>query len=154
MEENKQNQQQESGKVKKKFEESKRKLEAIMGNPTWFKQPKVGKAQLPALLERMALAKQEDLFKKFETAAGALIEEKLAYDKAVKQKEAEFNKAVEDKMKDFQVKMDALFALIDQIDGITSDYYGALTSIAEGKAPVVMGENQPGESTEGISPSL
>lgn len=145
MEDNKLAQQPEGGKVKKKFEESQRKLQAIMGNPHWFKQPKIGQDQLPDLLKRLASVKQEELFKKFEQAATSLIEEKLAYDKAVKQKEKEFNEAVEAKMKDFQAKMDNMFSLVDQIDNITKDYYTALTSIAEGTPPVSMGNTPPGE---------
>src|ERR1044072_290279 len=144
MEETK-NQQDGGNKVRKKFEESTKKLTAIMGNPHWFKQPKIGQAELPELLERLTLGKKEELYKKFETMAIALVEKKIAYDKAVKQKEKEFNDAVEAKMKEFQGDMDALFAIIDQIDNITKDYFAAFTSVAEGKPPVVMGDQTPGE---------
>lgn len=145
MEENKQNQQQESGKVKKKFEESMKKLQAILGSPTWFKQPKIGQAELPALLERMTAAKKEELYKKFESMAGTLVEKKLAYDKTVEQKQQDFNKAIEDKMKEFQVDLNAMFAIVDQIDNISRDYYGALSSVADGTPPVVLGNQSPGE---------
>lgn len=153
MEENKQNVQ-DGGKVKKKFEESLRRLQAILGSPDWYKRSKIGQAELPALLERMTATKKEDLYRKFETMASNLIEKKLAYDKEVKQKEQEFNKIVEEKMKSFQVEMDEMFAIIDQIDNITKDYFGALNSIAEGTPPVVIGNTQPGEGIEGNSSSL
>lgn len=148
MEENKQAQQQENGKVEKKFNESLKKVQAILGNPGWFKQPKIGQNDLPELLERLTANKKEELYKKFETAAIALIEKKLAYDKAVKQKQQEFNKAVEDKMKEFQNDMDAMFSLIDQIDNITKDYYTALSSIQEGTPPATVGNTSQGEDTE------
>lgn len=145
MEENKQNQQEGGNKVRKKFDESMRRLEAIMGNPNWFKADKIGKDELPGLLHRLTANKKEELYRKFETSAITLIEKKLAYDKAVKQKEQEFNKAVEDKMKEFQVDLDAMFAIIDQIDNITGEYYGALKGVIAGTPPVVMGEQAPGE---------
>lgn len=140
MEENKQNQQQEGGKIKKKFEESIKKLQAVMGNPNWYKQPKIGQDELPELIRRLTANKKEELYRKFEEAAITLIEKKIAFDKAVKQKEKEFNDAVEAKMKEFQGDMDAMFNLIEQIDNITKDYFGALTSVQDGTPPVTLGE--------------
>lgn len=148
MEENKQTQQQENGKVEKRFNESLKKVQAILGNPGWFKQPKVGQGDLPELLERLTATKKEELYRKFETAAIALVEKKLAYDKAVKQKQQEFNKAVEDKMKEFQNDMDAMFSLVDQIDNITKDYYTALSNIQDGTPPATVGKTSPGEGSD------
>lgn len=151
MEENKQ-QQDNGNKVRRKFDESLKMVQAILGRPDWFKNPKVGKDELPELLHRLTSNKKEELFKKFEAAAISLIEKKLAFDKSVKQKEQEFNKAVEDKMKEFQVDMDAMFALIDQIQNITKDYFNALTTVADGTAPVVLGNSEPREGMDDSKP--
>ena len=149
MEEPKLQEQQGENKVKKKFEQSLKRVQALMQSPDWYRPNKIGKDDLPGLLEQLTSDRKTELFEKFKKLCNILVDKKLAYDKAVKEKEKEFNAAVEAKMKEFQVDMDAIFALVDQIDNITKDYFGALTSIQEGTPPAIVGNPQPGEDAVG-----
>lgn len=135
MEENKEQQQSANGKkVLEKFNESMKKMEAIMGNPNWFKPTKkVSKDAIPSIITNMAEKKKAALIESVETALVNVIEEKQKFDKIRAEKEAAFQKAVIEEMQKLLVKLDAVFAMVDQIGSIEQSYYSALKGIVNPK---------------------
>lgn len=139
MEETKPTEQQGEGKIKKRFEASMKKVQALLKDPNWFKAEKIGKDDLPNILQELAADEKLEIFNRFKAAYKSLVDKKRAYDKAIKQKEQEFNKAVEDKMKEFLVDLDAMLSMVDQMDSIEKEYYVTLHSIQEGTPPATVG---------------
>lgn len=145
MEEAKPAEQQGEGKVRKKFEAAMKRANALMRDPNWFKIKKIDRNELPDILDEMAAEEKEELYGKFKAACRALVDKKRNYDKVVKQKEKEFNDAVEAQMKLFLVDLETIFTMVDRIEAVEKEYYDALSSISEGTPPVIIIEQEPGE---------
>lgn len=129
-EEVKQGEQQENSfsKTEKRYKKVMGQLIAVLGDPDWSKRPKIGGDALNDFLSRATEAKREKLYKDFEAGLNALVDEKGAYDKLVRQKEKEFNAAVEAEQKKFIIKAEALLSMVDDVKGVERRYLETLTS--------------------------
>jgi hypothetical protein len=124
-------QQQEAGKVGKKFEENLKKITALLGGP----KPLSGKKRLPkdavgTLVEQLLKEKVEAAGVKFKTDLGELIEKKIAFDKAVAEEEKKLAKFKEDKMAEFNKSAQGILDQIEGIDEMTASYYSTLGQVA------------------------
>ncbi len=128
MEENKQ-QPEEQGKEAKKvaarYDKVLGQITALMG-PDWFKSQKIGRGQLPELIEEIVQERKKELYDQFKVNYKALVEERRRTDRTIAEKQREFEKIVTEAKKEFLKKSDAALGLIAQIEQVEREYYQTL----------------------------
>jgi|ERR1041385_754389 hypothetical protein len=144
-EEQKQNDQQNAGKVAKQFDENMNKLIAILGGKDLLKTPKLGADDLTEAVKELAKEEKEKRVKLFKEKAAAIIQRKMEFDKEVAAKEKEFQNTVNAKKKEFNEEIKGVFSMIKEIENIEKSYYETLKGMAkpdEGSQTTVQEEGQ------------
>lgn len=128
-----QQQQNDNGKIKKKYEAALAKLNVIMeGTQLLAKAPKVNGADVSALILELAKEEKEALGKQFKTEAISLIQEKRKFDAYIIEANKKLNKEIEEKQKEFTSKAEKLFALMEKAENIEKDYAKVLGAAEDG----------------------
>lgn len=124
-------QENESGKVAKKFEQNIKKITAVLGGAAPLKgSKKVPKDAVGGVVEELLKERKEEAAKKLKVDLGGLIDAKLAYDKALAEEEKKLAKFKEDKMKEFNQKAEGILNQIDGIGELERSYYQTLGQVA------------------------
>jgi hypothetical protein len=147
MSDQKEDQQQEAGKELKKFEKFKRQLVALVGGETPLrKRAKASKDVVQQAMEILLSEKKAAKIKEVKDGAEALCEKYIAFMEFKSQKEKEFAKAVEEKMKEFNKEAETLFGKLEGIDQMEKTYLEALQGATTGG--VKTGTSALGETEE------
>jgi Rps23 Pro-64 3,4-dihydroxylase Tpa1-like proline 4-hydroxylase len=130
-EENKEQNQQDAGKVAKAFDRNMERLVALLGGKDLLmKAPKLGGEPLNEAVKELVKEQKEKMVKDFKEKAMAVITSKQAFDKLQVEKQREFDKAINDKKKEFNKEVEGLFAMIDKIENLEKSYYETLRGMA------------------------
>ncbi len=132
-EENVEQGEKDSSKVKKQFDEALKSFVAILGGETLLTPTKLNNPNLQIAINELAAEEVQEKITTFKTKAKALIKKKAEHDKHVADMEKEFEKKKEESMKGFISEANDLKKLIADIGGIQKKYYDALTSAASGE---------------------
>lgn len=116
-----------------KFAKNMKKLIALFRGEALLQEQKVGKDDLSNVLDELSKEEKQALFNDFKAKAKQLIKRKQEFDKFVKAEKAKFEKAVEDKQKEFNKEMEGIFGIVEKIQTIENDYYTALKDLSSPK---------------------
>lgn len=139
--EQQQNQQNENGKVAKKFANNMRKLVALMSGEALFKKPKLDSPGIEEALQELVKDEKEDLIKKFKEEAKKLITRKQEFDTFCKQQEKQMEQAILDKKKEFNKEFNSLFSIVERIEEIEKNYYQTMKSMSDSPTEQGTSEN-------------
>lgn len=131
---NEQEQQNEGGKVTKKFDVALKRLYTLLGERKGMLDgtPKIAPDAITAAIAELAKEEKEELIKQFKTKAVELIKKKKEFDAFVKTKEAELKKSVQEEQKKFTTQAEGLFGLMQRSQDIEKDYAKVLGAAEEG----------------------
>lgn len=126
MEEKEKEQQQDSGKIEKKFQENLSKLMGLLkGNEQVFKE-KVPNEDMDLIIEELIKERKEKTIEEFKKKASNILDKKVEFDKFVKQKESELKSAINNKRKEFSKEMEDCFNLVENINSLHQQYKNSL----------------------------
>ena len=120
---------QDAGKEHQKFEASKKKLIAILSGEDLLRPGKVEKDAVTKAMEALVKEKKEAQIIDLKKEVGALIDSYIAFNKFQAEKKKEFEKAVGDKMKEYNKQASAIFAKMEGIEQLEKDYAKALGAV-------------------------
>ncbi len=135
------NQSKETKKIVDAFSKAMEGLSTIFqgeGNIKPVKQ--LNSSSVPTLMQEVYKEEEEALAKRFKDGAKALMVAKIAYDRCIKQQEAEMQKAKNKKMKEFTQEANKLVGLIAQISELPQHYANALNPEGTSQEPSTDGE--------------
>lgn len=114
-------------KIAKKFDAAMNNLTAMLkGNTSLFKKPKVKSSDLGAIIEELLKDRTEAAMKNFKVEAITLIDEKIAFDKFVLQKQKEFEDVVLKKKEELTKKANGVFSMLEDVNKMAADYRATL----------------------------
>lgn len=123
------NKAQEGDKVTKGFEATMKKLVAIAGgDKNLFPKKKVSKDSVKTIVDGLLSERKEATEKEVKEDIIKLLDGYVAYTKAVSEKEKEFIKLKQDKMKEFSESAAKVFNKIDSIDKLSDEYYAGIAA--------------------------
>lgn len=122
---------QESGKIQKKFQESMKKLTALLNGETLYTPLKMEGEDIQKAVEELAKEEKKELMEEFKKKAKELIQEKRTFDKFVVQQKKELDKKVEEKQKAFTEQASKLFGIVKNIQNIEKEYTATIKSTDE-----------------------
>lgn len=127
--ENNNQQPSEENKIKKNFDNTMKKLVAIVGGEqNLFPVKKVEKDVVANIVTNLIKEKKENIEKEVKTELVSLLDKYVEFKKAVVTKEKELEQLKDNKMKEFNEAANKLFGKVDQIDEISKSYYEALNN--------------------------
>jgi hypothetical protein len=128
-----QNQQNENGKVDKKFEQNMAKMMSMLsGNYSAFK-TKIPNDKMGEVVSKLLEKRSAAAIEKFMEEASQLLDDKVAFDRFVSQQEKALKEAVTNKKKELNKKFEAVFGLIDNVDKLHGDYMRSLKELTTGE---------------------
>ena len=134
-------QQNDSGKEHKKFEANVAKIAAVLGGKSaLFNNTKADGSVLSAVVSKLNEKKKEALEVRILTGLEGLIENYTAFYKEVENKKKELQKAIADKEKEFNKKVDEFWKLVDSNDEGVKDMLKAIGAIASAEPAAEEGE--------------
>lgn len=125
-------QQQEGGKVRKKYDEALSNLTRVLGGQSLYAPIKLASTEVQTAVMELAKEEKEKATKAFKEKAIALIQKKREHDRHVAQLKKDFLKKEEESMKKFTEEAGALFKELENIQNIEKDYYDVLLSAKTG----------------------
>lgn len=126
-------QQNEAGKVSKKYEADLSFMTAVLGGQELFKPTKALPDDVKNAIAELVKDEKTNLINSIKLKAVSIIQRKREHDKHVAQLEKEFNKKKEESMKEFSKEVDELKREIDNVKEIESSYYNLLGAAATGQ---------------------
>lgn len=136
MSEEKKDQQQEAGKVRKKFETALQNLTQVIGGETLYKPTILIPAEIKAAVIELAKEEKEACVKDFKEKVITLIKKKREHDRTVAQLRKDFEKKEEEGMKSFTDEANNLFKILRDIQSIEKSYFDTLVSAGTGTSSV------------------
>jgi hypothetical protein len=127
---NDQQQQNENGKIGKKFEKNMKTLVALFNGKSLLNRTKLGDAELSTTIEELVKEEKDSLKLEFKAKAKDIIKKHQEFEKFKKQKQAEFDKLVEEKQKELNSEMDKAFGIVDKISELEKNYYNSLSQLS------------------------
>jgi len=125
--------QNEGGKVEKKFQTALKKLTAILSGEAAYKPAKLVGLEVITAVQELAKEEKEAKAKEFKEKAKALIQKKRDFDSFVKKQKQELEKKIQEEQKKFTEDAEKLFQLVEDIANIEKSYYETLGNAEEGK---------------------
>lgn len=125
--ENQQNQKEDSGKIEKNYQNVFQKLVAIVGGEQNLRPTKrVKRDVLSKVVEGLLKDQREKAEADIKDGLSKLLDKHVQLQKAIAEKEKEFNKLKEDKKKEFTQEANNLFGKLADLDQLEADYKTAL----------------------------
>lgn len=124
----KQEEQGETGKIAKRFDNNINKLKSVFKGEEAFKKASIPNSEVGELVDELIKEEKDKLKASFKEKAANLLKKKVEFDKFIKQKEKEFQDAVTNKKKEFNKEMEDTFALLENIEKLKEDYLKSLTT--------------------------
>lgn len=133
---NQNNQQEQNDKITKNYNAAIEKLAKVLGGEENLAAPKkIGHDALAKVTNTLLKDRREKAVKEVETDLAIILDKKLALDKEIKQKQDEFEKLKQQKMKEFTEAVNKVFAKVENIDKLGDDYLNILKGVGgEAKA--------------------
>lgn len=139
-EDQQQKEKQDAGKEQKKFEAAQKKLIALLlGETTLLKPGKVPKDAVQQAMEILVKEKKEGMIEGIKKEVSGLLDEYIAFNRFKEEKKKEMEKAVADKLKEFNKKAGAIFTKMEGIEQLEKDYVQALGAVST-PAPETTGD--------------
>lgn len=132
--------QQDAGKVEKKFQNDLSFVTAVIGGKEMFAPTKLVPDEVRTAMAELAKEEKEAAIKALKDKAVAIIKKKREYDSNRKKLLDEFKKKDEENMKEFSKEVDGLRKGIDNIKELEKSYYDALSSADRGVPGDLEGE--------------
>lgn len=126
-------QEEQKGKIKKRFDETLRLFTAVLGGETLLRPTKLAPDSVQIAIQQLAAEEVAEKINLFKDGAKALIKKKIDHDKEIEKLEKEFEKKKEESMKSFVEEGDKLMRMISDIRNIEKTYYDALIAGASGE---------------------
>ena len=126
MSEQQENQKQENGKIRKKYENDLKNLTKVLGGNFLFSPTKLANSEVIEAVKELAKEEKEKLVKSFKERAVAAIQKQREHLKNVDLLKKEFLKKQEDSMKEFSKTVDGLFKDLEDIKNIEENYFNIL----------------------------
>lgn len=123
----------EAGKVSKKYESDLSFMTAVLGGKELFKPSKALPEDVKSAIAELVKDEKTNLIESIKKKAVSIIQRKREHDKHVAQLEKEFMKKKEESMKEFSKEVDELKKEIDNVKEIESSYYNLLGAAATGE---------------------
>ena len=130
------------GKEAAKFEKNFSKLVALFKGKKVFKGSKVGEEDLDSVLDELVKEEKQQVITEFKEGAKKIIKSNRDFNKFVKDQQAAMDKAINEKRKELNKEMEALFGKVEKIENIERDYYEQLRQAA------TQGTSLPGSDTQ------
>lgn len=128
MNEQQNSQPEENDKINKQFENTMKKLVAIVGGKENLStKKKVGKDVLANVVNGLMQEKREATEKEVKEKLTELLSKKVEFDKLMNEKRAELDKLEKTKKKEYVDSANRLFQLIESLDELERDYYKSLS---------------------------
>lgn len=129
------NQNQDAGKIAKRFETAVKSIVAILGDPkNMTLKQKVKNQDVANLVENLFAEERLAAEEKFKADLKALIIKKSEYDAFLREEEKKVAKAKEEKQKQFAEAAEKLFQQVTDLPSIVKGYYEAATNIIDAVA--------------------
>lgn len=125
-EENK-DQQEQAGKVRKKYENDLKNLTKVLGGNFLFSPTKLANGEVIEAVKELAKEEKEKLVNSFKERAIAAIQKQREHLKNVANLKKEFLKKEEESMKEFSKTVESLFKDLEDIKNIEENYFNILT---------------------------
>lgn len=126
-------QQQDNGKIEKKYEQTLSKLIILFRKKKLPTSKRIPNGDIASVVDELLAERKDEELKLFKKEAGELLDSKVELDKFIKAKEEEFRKAVVAKKKEWNEKADKVFSRIENIDQLQKDYAVSLGWVQEQK---------------------
>lgn len=123
----------ETGKVSKKYESDLSFMTAVLGGQELFKPTKALPDDIKNAVAELAKDEKANLIESIKKKAVSIIQRKREHDKNVAQLEKEFMKKKEESMKEFSKEVDDLKREINNVKDIESSYYNLLGAATNGE---------------------
>lgn len=131
---NGENAQEQKDKVAKNYDATINKLVAILGGKEQlFPGSKIAKDAVATVVTELLKEKKDSTIKDVKEGLSKLLEQKIALDKTIKEKEKEFEKLKTDKKKEFVEAAAKIFGKIEGLSELEKSYYDGLKSIEDKK---------------------
>jgi len=128
-----QDQQQESGKIEKKFNEALLKVSQILGGDTLLKPKKKVKGDVVTeIVEELTKERTEANRASVKAELTTLLTKYVEYTTKLEEKEKELKKLKEEKQKEFSEAANKFFNKIDEVDSFAKQMTEALKSATQG----------------------
>ena len=119
----------ESKKIKDQHDSAMGKLVAVFNGESNLNKPgKIDNSSVSTLITEVLEEEVEGKKKAFKEKARSLISSKVKYNAFLKQKQQEFQKAVDAKTKEFTKEANDLLQMVEDIDSLQQQYTDALTA--------------------------
>jgi hypothetical protein len=141
-------QQNENGKVAKKFDSNMKKLVALFKGEAIFRRPKMttedlydGDGDVDGVITELVSEEKETLRTEFKEKAKKLIQRKREFDAFVKAEQSKMDKAIIEKKKEFNKEMDGCFGIIEKIENLEKSYYTSLKDLSSTEENATSGDD-------------
>ena len=119
----------ESKKIKDNYDKAMNNLVAIFkGESNLAVTKKIPNSEIDTLINEVLKEEVEEKKKDFKERAKKLMKSKVAYEQFIKQKEQEFQKAKDEKTKEFTKEANELIGIVESIGTLQQQYLESLTS--------------------------
>lgn len=128
--------QEDNNKVQKQFDDSIKKLVAILGDESKLNpQKKLPKDDVAMIVQQLFEEDTTQLREDLKGKIKALLQKHVEFKRALFEKERELAKLKTDKQKEFNQEAQKLFGSIENIGQIQSEYYSSLSEAASAEVP-------------------
>src|SRR5690606_5747343 len=114
--------QNDNSKTEKQFKSAMNKLTAMLKGDKTVYSAKIPNSELAGIIDEMTKKRKEKAREEFSEEASKIIDEVIAHEKFVKQKQQEFNKAVSDRKNELTKKINSLTSKLENIAEIEKQY--------------------------------
>ena len=119
----------ESKKIKDNYDKAMNNLVAIFkGESNLAVTKKIPNSEIDTLINEVLKEEVEEKKKDFKERAKKLMKSKVAYEQFIKQKEQEFQKAKDEKTKEFTKEANELIGIVESIGTLQQQYLESLTT--------------------------
>ena len=119
----------ESKKIKDNYDKAMNNLVAIFkGENNLAVTKKIPNSEIDTLINEVLKEEVEEKKKDFKEKAKKLMKSKVAYEQFIKQKEQEFQKAKDEKTKEFTKEANELIGIVESIGTLQQQYLESLTT--------------------------
>ena len=119
----------ESKKIKDNYDKAMNNLVAIFkGESNLAVTKKIPNSEIDTLINEVLKEEVEEKKKDFKEKAKKLMKSKVAYEQFIKQKEQEFQKAKDEKTKEFTKEANELIGIVESIGTLQQQYLESLTT--------------------------
>lgn len=116
-------------KDSQKYESNMKKLFALFSGAQAFKKGKIANKEAGAVIEELTKERKQKMLEEFKTKASKLLDNKVLFDKFVKEETKKFEGVIIAKKKEFNKEMEELFQFVENIEELTKTYETAFKSV-------------------------